>query len=85
MNDVLKTALEVMGKRRPILHQPAFVGKALGRIVSLLPLAKAPLSADAVEFIIQPAVADTANLVRLLNPRLTPLREGLSTYLARAS
>ena len=79
MDDVLKTALSVMGRKRPILHQPVLLGKALGSVASLLP--GAPLSAGAVEFIVQPAVADNSALMRTLAPRLTPLREGLQTYL----
>jgi NADH dehydrogenase len=79
MNDVLKTAMDVADRRRPILHQPMFVGKVLGTIAGVLPTP--PLSADAVEFIAAPAVADTSNLQRVLSPKLTQLREGLATYL----
>jgi NADH dehydrogenase len=79
MNDVVKTALEVKGKSRPLLHQPEVLGKVIGRIAALLP--SPPLSADAVDFITQPATADNANLERVLHPQLTPLREGLATYL----
>jgi NADH dehydrogenase len=81
MDDVLKTALAVMGRRRFILHQPVVAGKALGRLASLLP--GRPLTADAVEFIVQPAVADNREVEALLHPRLTPLREGLESYLSR--
>jgi hypothetical protein len=81
MNDVLKTAMDVAGRRRPILHQPMFVGKLLGTIAGVLPTP--PLSADAVEFIAAPAVADMANLHRVLSPQLTTLREGLRTYLGQ--
>jgi len=81
MNEVLKTAMDVAGRRRPILHQPMFVGKVMGTVASVLP--SPPLSADAVEFIAAPAVADTSNLERVLSPRLTRLREGLATYLGR--
>lgn len=79
MDDVIQTALEVMGKRRFILHQPVLVGKALGRLTSLLP--SPPLSADAVDFITQSAVADNGPLLEALGLRLTPFREGLATYL----
>ena len=79
MDDVIQTALEVMGKRRFILHQPVLVGKALGRLASLLP--SPPLSADAVDFITQSAVADNGPLLEALGLRLTPFREGLATYL----
>ena len=83
MNDVLNTAMDVSGRKRPILHQPVFLGKVLGTIASLLPIATLPLSADAVDFITSPAVADTTRLEQVLAPKLTPLREGLSTYLKR--
>jgi NADH dehydrogenase len=81
MNDVLKTAMDVAGRRRPILHQPMFIGKLAGTLASLLP--SPPLTADAVDFIAEPAVADTTNLERVLAPQLTPLRQGMQTYLAR--
>ena len=81
MDAVFKTALEVSGKRRPILHQPVAAGKLLGRLAAVLP--SPPLSADAIDFITSPAVADNTNLMRVLNPELTPLREGLATYLGK--
>jgi hypothetical protein len=40
-----------------------------------------PLTADAVDFISEPAVGDTRNLQAIIAPELTPLREGLRTYL----
>lgn len=79
MNEVVKTALEVQGKKRGLLHQPVFVGKTVGRLASVLP--RPPLSADAIDFITEPAVADTAALEAVLAPKLTPLREGLASYL----
>lgn len=79
MNDVVRTALEVRGKKRMILHQPAAIGKALGTVASALPGAR--LSADTVAFITEPAIADNARLIEVLHPRLTPLRDGLATYL----
>jgi uncharacterized protein YbjT (DUF2867 family) len=79
MNDVLKTAMDVAGRRRPILHQPIFVGKLLGAFAGVLPTP--PLSADAVDFIAEPAVADTTSLMRVFSPSLTSLRQGLATYL----
>src|SRR5690606_27859743 len=56
MNEVLKTGMDVAGRKRPILHQPMFIGKLAGTVASLLPTP--PLSADAVDFIASPAVAD---------------------------
>lgn len=80
MNDVVRTALEVMGKRRALLHQPVRVGKAIGAVAALSP--RPPLTPDAIEFITGAAVADNTALNDVLHPQLTPLREGLATYLA---
>jgi NADH dehydrogenase len=80
MNDVVKTALDVQGKKKGLLHQPVVVGKLLGSLPNIPPFPA--LTADAIDFITEPAVADNATLERVLQPRLTPLREGLATYLA---
>lgn len=83
MDDVLKTGLDVMGRKRFILHQPMFVGTLIGTLMSMQPFLTPPLSADAVDFVSRPAVADNTNLMQVLNPQLTPLREGLETYLGK--
>ena len=80
MNDVVRTALEVMGKRRALLHQPVRIGKAIGAVAALSP--RPPLTPDAIDFITGAAVADNTALNEILHPRLTPLREGLASYLA---
>ena len=80
MNDVVKAALEVQGKKKALLHQPVIVGKIIGSLPNL-PIMP-PLSADAIDFITNEAVADNTALERVLSPRLTPLREGLGTYLS---
>ena len=80
MNDVIRRALRVAGKRRPLLHAPAGLVKLAARVVRYLP--GPPLTPDAVDFVGQPATVDTAPLLALLPRRLTPLEEGLATYLA---
>jgi NADH dehydrogenase len=79
MNEVLQTALSVKGRKRFILHNPVFVGKAMGTVFGMTPFA--PLTADAVEFILQPAVADMTALDAKVPTKHTPLREGLETYM----
>lgn len=79
MDEVLKAGLAASGKRRPVLHQPVFVGKLLGRLAGVLP--SPPLSADAVDFITAPAVADNSLVEQVLGPELTPLKQGLAKYL----
>lgn len=80
MNDVVKAALEVQGKKKGLLHQPVAIGKLIGALPNLPGLP--PLTADAIDFITNPAVADNSAVERVLAPKLTPLREGLATYLA---
>lgn len=79
MDDVVKTAMEVAGIKRPILHQPVALGKLMATFLQYLP--GPPLTPDSIDFITNEAVADNAELERALAPRLTPLREGLATYL----
>ena len=79
MDDVIKTALDLAGRRRPMLHQPVALGKLLGTLLQLLP--GPPLTADAIDFITNEAVADNTALESAFAPKLTPLRVGLATYL----
>ncbi len=80
IDDVIRTALEVAGRRRPILHQPVALGKLLATFLQLLP--GPPLTPDAIDFITHEAVADNSHLESAFGgPRLTPLRAGLRTYL----
>ena len=79
MDDVVKTALEIADKKRPILHQPAAIGKLMATFLQVLP--GPPLTPDSIDFITNEAVADNAALERVFAPKLTPLREGLATYL----
>ncbi len=81
MNDVLQTMLRVMRLRRPLLHAPEFLPKLAATLMT--PIPNRPLSPDAVQFIVNDALADNGNLLRVFDIRLTPLAEGLGTYLGR--
>jgi len=81
MDEVIRTALEVAGRKRPILHQPVAIGKLIATFLQLLP--GPPLTRDAIDFITHEAVADNTALERVFAPKLTPLREGLATYIGR--
>lgn len=82
MNQVLATMMEVAGRRKPLVHFPAFLPKLAGLFLQFLP--KPPLSPSAVDFVTGDALADTAALLQAFpGLRLTPLREGLETYLRR--
>ncbi len=81
MDEVIREALRVLRRRRPILHAPVGLMKLLTRPLTLLP--SPPLTPDAIDFIVQTAQVDTAPLTAALPRRLTPLAEGLATYLAK--
>jgi NADH dehydrogenase len=79
IDDVIGTALRVMGRRRPILHAPILVMKILTAPLTLLP--EPPMTPSAIDFVIQSAPVDTTQLSRLLPRRLRAVTEGLATYL----
>ncbi len=81
MNQVLRTMMEVRGNVKPLVHFPPFLPKLVGFFLQILP--KPPLSPSAVDFATGEALADTAELLQEFDLRLTPLRDGLATYLAR--
>lgn len=80
MDDILKTMLEVMGRSKPLVHFPEWMPKAGGAVARFLP--KPPLSPDAVEFATATAIAVNTQLLEAFDITLTPLREGLATYLS---
>jgi nucleoside-diphosphate-sugar epimerase len=81
MNEVLRTLMEVRGSVKPLIHFPVFLPKLAGFLLQILP--SPPLSPEAVDIATAEAVADTEALLREFDLRLTPLRDGLATYLSR--
>jgi NADH dehydrogenase len=81
MNEVAETILDVLGRRKPILHQPVWLMKAIASPLSLLP--KPLLSPSAIDFIMMDEVVDNSDVVSALKLDLTRLADGLSTYVAR--
>lgn len=81
MDEIVRTALRVSGKRRFLLHQPKALMKAVATVAQHLP--GRPLTPDAIDFVTMDGVADTSELQAAFGLRLTPLEEGLATYLAR--
>ena len=79
MNEVIRTALRVTGKRRALLHAPSVLVKAAAWPLQFLP--RPPLTPEAVDFVNQPATVDNGPLLAALPRRLTPLEDGLRTYL----
>jgi len=80
MDEIVRAALRASGRRRPILHAPAALMKLATRPLMLLPAP--PMTPDAIDFVVASAPVDTDLLRQRLPRRLTPLAEGLATYLS---
>ena len=83
MREIIATALRSAGLRRPIVPGPTPLIKLAAAPLSWLPTPI--LTPDAVDFINQPATVDLAPLLERMPRRLTPLEEGLATYLGPTS
>ena len=81
MSDAVRTALQVAGRKRLLLSSPKLVMKLLASVLQFAP--GRPLTPDAVDFITMDALADAAEIQQKLGLKLTPLREGLATYLGK--
>ena len=79
MDDIIRTALRVTGKRRFLFHQPKPLMKAVATLVQHVP--GRPLTPDAIEFVTMEGVADTALAESVFGLRLTSLDEALRQYL----
>ena len=82
MRRIVAAALRQAGLRRPIVPGPTALIKAVAWPMRALP--EPPLTPDAVDFINQPATVDNGPLLAAMPRRLTPLEEGLATYLRAA-
>lgn len=76
MDEIITTMLQIMGKKRPLFHHPAWFMKIATAPMLLLPAP--PLSPAAVDFVLMEEPVDNRALLRDFNIRLTPLAEGLS-------
>jgi NADH dehydrogenase len=79
MDQIVRAALLASGRRRPILHAPAILMKLATRPLTLLP--SPPMTPDGIDFVVASAPVDTDLLRQRLPRRLSPLAEGLATYL----
>ena len=82
MDGVVRVVMDVLERRKPIVHVPFALARAGGAVAELLP--GRPFSRGAAEFLVHEAVADLARF-REIFPEfdLTGLQEGLEGHLAR--
>ncbi|HEY7295318.1 MAG TPA: NAD-dependent epimerase/dehydratase family protein [Dehalococcoidia bacterium] len=82
MDEVIREVERALGKTKPLVHQPVWLMKTLFAPKALLPALPIPLTPEGLEFATMDATAETAPLLTAFPElRLTPLREGLATYL----
>jgi len=82
MAEVVRTALQVAGRRRLLLAAPRPVMKLAAALLQYLP--GRPLTPGAVDFITMDALADPSEIEQALGIKMTPLRQALGTYLTPA-
>ncbi|MCC6387222.1 MAG: NAD(P)H-binding protein [Dehalococcoidia bacterium] len=78
MDEIIRTALAARGKKRFLLHQPAWLMKMVASVAQFAP--GRPLTPDAIDFILMDPISDTAGLTATFGLPLTPLAEALRTY-----
>jgi uncharacterized protein YbjT (DUF2867 family) len=81
MDEIIRTIQKVLGKRRPLLHQPAGLMKLLVRPMALLP--KPMLSPSAIDFILQEVDLDPKPAMDFFGFPFRRLEDGLRDYLIR--
>ena len=79
MDDVMRTVMRVVGKRRPLIHQPAWLVKIPASVVQYLP--NAPLSPGAIDFITMDERVDPSAAEAVFGVSIAPLETGLRQYL----
>jgi NADH dehydrogenase len=78
LDEILQIVMDVLGLRRPIVHLPVSLVKTAATIAELLP--GQLLSRDAVDFLLQSAVADNSRFRSLFDRSPTPLSDALRAY-----
>jgi NADH dehydrogenase len=79
MDEILRTIMRVLGKQKPLVHQPAWLVKIPASIIQYLP--NAPLSPGAVDFITMDERVDASEAEQVFGIQFRPLEAGLREYL----
>jgi NADH dehydrogenase len=81
LDEIIRITMDVSALRRPIVHLPVPLVKMAATLAELLP--GQLLSRDAVDFLLQSAVADNSRFRKLFDRGLTPLPSALQAYASR--
>ncbi len=79
MDEIIRTIMRVLGKRKPLLHQPAWLVKIPASVIQYLP--NAPLSPGAVDFITMDERVDPSSAEQVFGFQFRSLEDGLREYL----
>jgi NADH dehydrogenase len=80
MDEIIRTIMRVLGKRKPLLHQPTWLVKIPASIIQYLP--NAPLSPGAVDFITMDERIDASEAEQVFGIEPRSLEAGLREYLS---
>jgi len=79
MDEILRLIMRILGKQKPLVHQPAWLVKIPAAIIQYVP--NAPLSPGAVDFITMDERVDPTDAERVFNIQFKTLEAGLREYL----
>ena len=79
MDEIIRTIMRVLGKRKPLLHQPAWLVKIPAAVIQYVP--NAPLSPGAVDFITMDEQVDPSAAEQVFGIQFRSLEAGLREYL----
>lgn len=79
MDEIIRTIMRVLGKQKPLVHQPAWLVKIPASIIQYLP--NAPLSPGAVDFITMDEHVDPTEAEQVFGIQFRTLEAGLREYL----
>ncbi|HLZ68576.1 MAG TPA: NAD-dependent epimerase/dehydratase family protein [Dehalococcoidia bacterium] len=83
MDAIIREVERALGKKKPLVHQPVWLTKALMSPKAAIHALPLPLTPEGVTFATIDATADTEPLLAAFPElRLTPLPEALATYLS---
>lgn len=79
MDEIIRTMLEVLGRRRLVVPIPTVLAKLGTAPLILLPAP--PMTPRGIEFAVQDGLVDTTDLEKVLDVHPIPLAEGLARYM----
>ena len=79
MDEIIHTIMRIIGKQKPLIHQPAWLVKIPASIIQYLP--NAPLSPGAIDFITMDERVDPSAAEQVFGIQFRSLEAGLREYL----